>query len=158
MKKTIIHFFDVDYRNLRKLVQIKLPRNTKKVTGIKVTANATENKIDSPSQEIGWLWLSMADKRDVFFAEIIKSDLPLYDIASYALPYQKDYRGKIGMVDRKIYPITFGNGKAWIDGAKDDFFSIEICPKSTIIEGYYTNTLPQTQNGYRVFIYINIEV
>ncbi len=158
MKKTIIHQIEIGERNLKSLIQIKLPRNTKKVTGIKVTANAYDTNMIILTEEIGWLWLKVAEKRDVFFAEIVKTNLTQNDWYSYDLPFVKDTHGKIGLKTNTTYPISFGQGRAWIDGTKDEFFSIEVLPENLIIEGYYTNTLTSLRGGYTVNIYLAIEV
>jgi hypothetical protein len=142
MKKTIIHTVTVTKAGEKKQLQIKLPRNTKSVQAISVSANGIPRRFIG-KRDLGWLWLRIPEQRDVFFAEVVKVPLEDYDRASYT----------------ELDTVSFGYGKAWIDGGKEGSFSILVEKCSTLLEGYYIDQLKGDMNpGYTVKIYLTIEV
>lgn len=142
MKKTLIHTVSVSKPGEKKQLQIKLPRNTKSVQAITVSANGIPRRFIG-RRDLGWLWLRIPEQRDVFFAEVVKVPIEDYDRASFA----------------DIETITFGYGKAWIDGGKETSFSVSVEKCSTLIEGYYTDQLKtDVSPGYTVKIYLTIEL
>ncbi len=232
MKKTLIHSFQVKTGFEKIQFQIKLPRNTKRVTSIKITTNgysmeveeilkkmnsiedeyyksrfqnnleenalkllitqidqklelANQNRdklaivqlqnekkiafeklkiiqanneknasksnssvrltmIEVAELEVGSMWLRIPERRDVLFSEIVKMPIQQYDLVGF---------------DRAVNILPkFGKGKAWIDGTKESFFSIDIDPTSTIIEGFYSNLLKDINVGYQINIYLNLEL
>jgi hypothetical protein len=147
MKKTIIHSFEVTNPGEKVQLQIRLPRNARRMLSITVTATALPPHGITDKQEAGWLWLRIPERRDVFFAEIVRQALQTHDKESFAA----------------IRKPGFGRGRAWIDGTKHESFSIEIDLESTLIEGYYTDQLKeqlkeQISGSYTVRIYINLDV
>lgn len=142
MKKTLIHTVTISRPGEKKQLQIKLPRNTKSVQEIAVSASGIPRRFIG-RRDLGWLWLRIPEQRDVFFAEVVKVPLEDFDRASFAA----------------IETITFGYGKAWIDGGKETSFSIRVDKCSTLIEGYYTDQLKTDGSlDYTVKIYLTLEV
>ncbi len=141
MKKTVIHTITVSKVGEKIQLQIKLPRNTKSVQAITITTNGTV-RMPSAKREIGWLWLRIPEQRDVFFAEVVRVPLEDFDRVTFA----------------DLEPISFGRGRAWIDGGKESSFSIVVEKCSTLLEGYYIDQLRSDLGaGYTVKIYLTIE-
>lgn len=142
MKKTLIHTIAISKPGEKKQLQIKLPRNTKCVQAITITANGIPSRFIG-RKDLGWLWLRIPEQRDIFFAEVVKMPLNDYDLASFA----------------DLDTVSFGSGKAWIDGGKESSFSVLVEKCSTLLEGYYIDQLKgDMKPGYTVKIYLTIEV
>ncbi len=122
-----------------KIIQVSKEQNTSKPT-----SNLRLTMIEIAEQEIGSLWLRIPERRDVLFSEIVKMPIQQYGLTEFNRAMN-------------ILP-SFGKGKAWIDGSKESFFSIDIDPTSTIIEGFYSNLLKDLNVGYQINIYLNLEL
>lgn len=172
MKKVIIHRLQIKSDVNKRMFQIKLPRNTKLVTSILITTNAFRNGIKAEAsntnatlnyykgtpivhsvnqdllptveQEAGVLNLSIPERRDLFFSEYVKLPVQKYDEPSFFKALRAN--------------TSLGTGTAWVDGKKEEFFSIEIDPKITLIEGFYTNLLKEVKQGYQVNIYLTLKL
>lgn len=172
MKKVIIHKLQIKSGVSKQMFQIKLPRNTKLVTSILITTDAFSNStkvevnstnatlnyykgtplvhsakqdfLPSVEQEAGVLNFSIPERRDLFFSEYVKLPVQKYDEPSFF---------------KALRTNTFlGTGTAWLDGKKEEFFSIEIDPKITLIEGFYTNLLKEIKQGYQINIYLTLKI
>jgi hypothetical protein len=142
MKKTIIHTIDISQASQKVLLQIPLPRGTKRVEQIEVSTTGTPT-IGSTKEEVGWLWLRIPEKRDVFFAQVVRVPLQQFGKESFA----------------PIPSLSFGIGKAWIDGGKHEDFSVIVEGDNSPFEGYYTDELKGDFAGsYTVNIYLKLEV
>lgn len=172
MKKVIIHRLQIKSGSSKQMFQIKLPRNTKQVTSILITTNAFSSSVkvdvqnvnatlnyykgtplvhtvnqDIPQaveQEAGVLNLSIPDRRDLFFSEYVKLPVQKYDEPSFFKALRTN--------------TSFSTGTAWVDGKKEEFFSIEIDPKTTLIEGFYKNLLKEVKQGYQINIYLTLKL
>lgn len=100
--------------------------------------------LEIAEQEMGSLWLRIPERRDVLFSEVVKMPTQQYGLTGFNRAMN-------------VLP-DFGKGKEWIDGSKESFFSIDIDPTSTIIEGFYSNLLKDLSIGYQINIYLNLEL
>jgi len=141
MKKILVHTLKVSTPGAKVQLQIRLPRNVKTVTAINVTTNGFP--VDSSSKrEVGWLWLRLPEMRDVFFAEVLKVPVQEHGNATFS----------------NIPNLSFGAGNAWIDGGKEETFSVVVDKLSTLVEGYYTDQLKgDFTASYTVNIYLIAE-
>jgi len=139
MTKTIIHTIDVASNNQKLGFQIKLPLDTKRITGIHVTS--TGYSFVPLENEIGWLWLSVPKSQDVFFAHIVSVESEQF---------------KTSNLESDFSP--FGRGKGWIDGKKESLFHLDLAVKSPLLEGYYTNELLFKGGAYKINVYLNLEI
>lgn len=138
MVRYIIHKVQITQRGQRELFQIRIPRNCKRITGVKVT---TDFLIDDYTDiHAGWLWLSLPIVREAFFAHIIKALNPMHDWAGY----------------KGLMPVNFTDGQPWTCGTKQEFLGVNVPVYQTIVEGYYSNEYP-TSAGYSVSIYLRLE-
>lgn len=88
----------------------------------------------------GDVWLRVEDERDVLYTESILVN---------AVPF--DYSTFIGTPKPSV-----GNGEKWFDGAKDEFFTLDVDMENTIIEGFYQDHL-MIKGEYEVTIYLEVE-
>lgn len=153
MKTIHVHTILVWNDRQKHFIQIKLPRNTKKVTGIKVTALGTINT-ERRKKEVGWLWLRIPEYRDVFFAEIVEAPNTMHGCTTLTA------QGEGIDIQFPVRPYRFGEGLAWVDGTMEHSFSIDVDGSCTIIEGYYTNVLSESDlmnSAYDLKIYLTLE-
>lgn len=141
MKKTLVFTEVISKQNEKMQLQFRLPKNTKNICGIRVTTTGFP-KVPSTNEEIGWLWLRVADKQNEFFAQIVRTPNQNYGKESFAsLPH-----------------FTFGTGQAWIDGTKDEEFSIDVQSDCPMVEGFYIDKLQSDfTRSYLIRIYITIQ-
>jgi len=143
MKKTIIHPILVAVPSAKLQFQIPLPRNIKRISAIGITNTGVPTLSDVPVEEAGWLWMRIPQMRDVFFADIVKVPRQSYGIHSFAL----------------IENLSFGGFTAWVDGTKEQPFTIQIDRAATMVEGFYADQLGRFFPGpYTVKIYLTIEL
>ncbi|MBL4862835.1 MAG: hypothetical protein JKY09_07460 [Crocinitomicaceae bacterium] len=149
MKKQIVHIVNV-VRNAEKIqFQIKLPLDTKRITGLKITGMPQvrnyERKERNPmpiANEIGWLWLRIPEQRDVFYAESVKRVLPLHNLTI------TNHR-----------PLDdFGNGTYWTQGKKEEFFTVNVDVTTNLVEGFYMDRITTDQEKYTLKIYLTLEI
>ena len=139
MKKQIVHIVDVARNGQKIQFQIKIPLDTKRITALKITAIPRVRKYDRKQieilpieNEVGWLWLRIPEKRDVFYAESVKQVLPLYNLTI-----------------TKHKPLDdFDNGTFWTQGKKQAFFSINVDVKTNIVEGFYIDRITTGNENY----------
>gem|GEM_PF-2215875 len=149
MKKQIVHIVDVTRNGEKIQFQIKLPLDTKRITALKITAIPQVKKFLRKREEtlpieneVGWLWLRIPEKRDVFYAESIKQVLPLHNLT---------------ITNHK--PLDdFGNGTYWTQGEKEEFFTINVDVKTNIVEGFYIDRITTGNENYKLRIYLTLEV
>lgn len=135
-----IHAFQITRSSQKVALQIRLPRNTKRIKSIRVTSSGVQF-LSRTTNEIGWLWLRIPQQRDVFFAHIIKAE-------------KKEHNSQLP----RISNFTFGSGEAWIDGLKEEPFSIEVEEADTILEGFYMDQIRSSfRTPYSVSIYLELE-
>jgi hypothetical protein len=141
MKKFLIHAFQITKPSEKVQLQIPIPRNANRIVALKVTASGISPSVQT--SEVGWLWLRIPEKRDVFFAEIVRTPIQDFGRQTYA----------------PINALTFGTGQGWIDGTAEHDFSIDIEAESTLFEGYYTDQLKGNfRTPYTVKIYLTLEL
>ncbi len=138
MERIIIKRLEITSGNQQLLFQIRLPRDSKRIVGVCVTA--TVAKIPR-NQEMGWLWLSTPYQGKAFYTQIVNPVSGEYSIS--ILPM--------------IEPPNLDDGSLWISGSKIEFNNVN-CPVSeTIVEGFYSDQ--RTVNGsYSVAIYLKVEL
>jgi len=143
MRKVLVHTETIQTKGSKLQLQIKLPKDTKCIESISITTTGFGND-PTPRKEVGWLWLRLPDHSDVFFAEILRSNVPnALNIAT-------------GM---DWLPEEIGFGEAWIDGKSGTTLSVDITENAKILEGFYTDRLLGTFVApYKVSIYLNLEV
>lgn len=141
MKKFLIHAFQITKPSEKVQLQIPIPRNANRIVALKVTASGISPSVQV--SEVGWLWLRIPEKRDVFFAEIVRTPIQDFGRQTFA----------------PISALTFGTGQGWIDGTAEHDFSIDIEAESTLFEGYYTDQLKgNIRSPYTVKIYLTLEL
>jgi len=148
-----IHTLAVNNAGEKKLFQIKLPRNAKKITGILITETSVNPNFSPPSVLIkdgkeyfalkaGSISLKLHNPKDIFFAEDV--------IASEIMP---DYETLTG-----INKIGFDGGSFNTMGNTLEYRKVNIESKETIIEGYYADTMLVNELiPYQIKIYIRYE-
>ena len=149
MKKQIVHIVDVTRNGEKIQFQIKLPLDTKRITALKITAIPQVRKYLKKREEtlpieneVGWLWLRIPEKRDVFFAESVKRVLPIHNLT---------------IINHK--PLDdFGNGTYWTQGKKEEFFTINVDVKTNIVEGFYIDRIITGNENYKLRIYLTLEI
>ena len=88
----------------------------------------------------GDVWLRVADERDVLYADAVQVIGHFHETN----------------IHRGIVKPSLGSGQKWFDGTKDEFFSIDIDLKNTVIEGYYEDS-GAIVGEYEVIIYLEVE-
>lgn len=149
MKKQIVHIVDVERNGQKIQFQIKLPLNAEKITALKITAIPQVRKDDRKQieslpieNEVGWLWLRIPEKRDVFYSESVKRILPIYNLT---------------ITNHK--PLDdFDHGTFWTQGKIEEFFSINVPIKTNIVEGFYIDRITTGNQKYRLRIYLTLEI
>lgn len=146
MKKILIHTEDIKKQGAKVQFQIKLPKATKEVTGILITATPTEiRKEDRPSpiHYSGWINLRIPDKRDVFYSELVSFSNHIEEL-KINLP-----RIGLGIGDQN---------KWWFNGTKREFFKIRVPIENTLIEGYYEDHSTKEIQTYTLRVYLSTEI
>jgi len=139
MERYILYTVKIVQQGQRELFQIRIPRTTKSVTGVKVT---TDFQIDDYQElNAGSLWLSLPVVREAFFAQVVQAFNPMHDWAGYT----------------GLMSVNFRDGFPWTCGTKEEFQSVNVPVYQTIIEGYYANQHPSSA-VYSVTIYLRLEV
>lgn len=125
--------------------QVRLPQNTKKIVGIKITATPQirqyKNRLPNRPQEVGWLWLRIPGKTHVFFAATVVRPLPLHNQTIHHHRPADD----------------FEHGTYWTQGTKEEFFQLSVPLTTNIIEGYYIDQLTTGEEKYSLRIYLTLE-
>jgi hypothetical protein len=129
MIKHLVHIVKVTRSNEKIQFQIKLPRNAKRIVGLKITANPLIKLIPkiAPNYQVeaGWIWLRIPEKRDVFYAESVRRPLPLHSqtILNHT---------PIG---------DFDQGSYWTHGTKEEFYSVDASLSTNVVEGFYIDRI-----------------
>lgn len=162
MIKRIVHIEKISIAGEKRQFQIKLPINAKRLLQLHTTANAVDRFVDQPRMifqpEVGWLWLCLPEQRDVFFTEIVKLPIQIYN---------QTFEGH-HLVD------DFGRGSFWTQGEKEEFYNITADLQTNLLEGFYVDRLINGRpvidiptrpikifraiNEYELRIYLTIEV
>lgn len=154
-EKEHIHILTIKREGEQQLFQIKLPKNAKKITGILITAQPSNNQqanmppsapFNMPTTaavKAGDIKLQLNNRKDIFYAE---------DVCAFEL--LPDYEGLTG-----IQRADFDDGGFGTRGSKLIPLKVEIETKDTIIGGYYKDTMPvQNLFPYQLKIYITYEI
>ncbi|MCT4583238.1 MAG: hypothetical protein N4A35_17665 [Flavobacteriales bacterium] len=143
MIKQIVHIEEIERNGFKQQFQIKLPSNAKKILAIKITANpfdrTWEGKFES---EIGWLWLRLPEKRDVFYAHKIST-------------YKDNYNLGLPSINELN---SFSNSQFQLHGKKEQFQSVTAQLNTNIIEGYYIDRIYSQKRKYQLRIYLKLEL
>ena len=143
MIKQWVHIEEIERNGIKQQFQIKLPYNAKRIVAIKITANpfdrTWENKFES---EVGWLWLRLPERRDVFYSHKINTYKDNYDLS---LP-------RINEVN------PFDDGLFTQHGKKEVFQTVDACLNTNIIEGYYIDRIYSQKSKYQLRIYLKLEL
>lgn len=142
MKRTIIYPLTVK-GGAKLQFQIKLPSDTKGIEAIHVThpfvidSNVGYYPIIS-NVEVGWLWLRVPDQRDVFFADVL--------------------RPQIYQVFEGLSGFSIDQQPSWYQsGTKQEFFTMHVPIKHTIISGFYWDRLADSaKDTYQIKIYLKL--
>ena len=131
MIKHAVHIIRVKRSGEKIQFQVKIPRNTKRIIALKVTANPKiklVKKIAPDYSEVaGWLWLRIPERRDVFYADLVRRPLPLHSQTISGLRPIDD----------------FDQGTFWTQGTKEDFFEVDVSVQTNILEGFYIDMIRQ---------------
>ena len=146
MEKTIIHTLKVEQNGEKTQFQIKLPRDTKRITSVLATASpslrAYSSKPPKFASEVGWLWLRQSNANDVFYSDIIKRQVPRH---AKSLP--------------GIEPINdFSHGAFQVEGTRIGIERISVPVNSQIIEGYFIDRITTQRPSYLLRIYLTLEL
>lgn len=140
MKRIIAYQEQVTAPLQRIHLQLALPKGTECIHAVKATTTGAAIPF-SQKDEVGWLWLQVPSLGEVLFAEILRSPKNEADLSFPLLPVS----------------YGFGQGLAWIDGTKEEFFSLSVNHPDRILEGYYTDQLGTGFSGsYTLNIYLII--
>jgi len=158
VKKIIIHTEEIKKVGAKVQFQIKLPSTIKQVKGVLITANpnviggVTKRKEEVPpnenppvtiptESERGWVWLRIPEKRDVFFADIVR--------------FENHQRPTLhGIVQEGIS----SRSEKWFSGSKREFFKVSVPIEDTLIEGFYVDRSKDRTVDYKVKIYLELEL
>lgn len=155
-EKEHIHILTIKRGAEQQLFQIKLPKNAKKITGILITAQPSNNQQSAnvPSSgsfnmpataavKVGDIKLQLNNRKDIFYAEEV--------CAFELLP---NYEGLTG-----IQRADFDDGNFGTRGNKLIPLKVEIETKDTIIGGYYKDTMPVPNLfPYQLKVYTTYEI
>ncbi|MCH2216322.1 MAG: hypothetical protein MK086_14240 [Flavobacteriales bacterium] len=142
MGRILVHKEEIRKEGAKLQFQIKLPRTDKKVTGLLITATEkalTNGGDPNNSKYAGWIRLRIPEKRDVFYAELVKFSNPIEELLS------------------RMSRLEFGlseNNEWWFGGTKREFFKVDVSIEDTIIEGYYEDHSWNENLLYDLKIYI----
>jgi len=153
MKKIIIHTEEILKQGAKLQFQIKMPTTTNMVKGILITATELDKggksafvghvppTIKMFNPVIGWTWLRIPEKRDVFYAEKVK----------FSNPLKQDLQG---------IPEQGFSGKPqwWIGGTKRSFFNVTVPMEDVMIEGFYVDRSAKNFTDYKIKIYLELEI
>ncbi|MBL4704294.1 MAG: hypothetical protein JKY54_07220 [Flavobacteriales bacterium] len=160
MKKMIIHSLVVQKKGAKLQFQIKLPSTIKGVKGILLTSNPVDDQrgvdlisgtkkltASTPTlsaitrgKEVGWVWLRIPDKRDVFYCDTLRHSDHILNT----------YHG----IDPKGLS---EQPQWWFSGTKIEFFKVDVPIYNTMIEGYYEDRSTEAKPYYKVNIYLQLE-
>ncbi|MBL4625139.1 MAG: hypothetical protein JKY42_08380 [Flavobacteriales bacterium] len=119
--------------------------NTKRITGLKISGMPQVRHYEKRlpvEDEVGWLWLRIPEKRDVFYAETVKRVLPTHNQT---------------ITNHK--PLDdFGNGTFWTQGKKEEFYSVNVDVTTNIVEGFYIDRIITGKEKYALRIYLILEI
>jgi hypothetical protein len=148
-----VHILTVNDAEEKKLFQIKLPRNAKKITGILTSATSVNPSVSSTSVLIkdgkpyfslkaGRISLKLHSPKNIFFSDDV--------MASEIMPNCEALMG--------IKKIGFDSGNFCTQGQTMEYRNVNIESKETIIDGYYADTMLVNELiPYQVKIYIRYE-
>ena len=141
MKKILIHSKKINKQGAKIMFQIKIPTDVKQVKGLLIEATRTGlatgiTSMQSPFH-CGWITLSIPDKRDVFYSDLVEFT-----------EVQQLVTDQIGIA---------GENSWWLNGTKRDFFSVSVPIENTIIDGYFEDHTVGIQTPYTLKIYLETE-
>lgn len=138
MERVIVKQFLISNANQKLLFQIRLPRDSKRITGVHVSMTSTKA---FRNRDIGSLWLSTPSMGETFYCEILNVRPSDYGIS----------------VMPSINQVGYDTGSLWVSGSKIEFSSLNRPITETIVEGFYSDQ--RTIDGiYTVLIYLKIEL
>ena len=143
MIKQFIHTEIIKENGVKRQFQIKLPSNVKNIVAIKITANPFD--MTHPKQfesEIGWIWLRLSGRRDVFFADKLNTYKNNHDLS---LPRIKEMN--------PFHHNGFGH-----HGKKEEFETVFAKLSTNLLEGYYIDRIYSNIKQYKLRIYLKLEI
>lgn len=142
MKKTIIHKVNVTTANEKISFQIRLPRNTNCIKEIAVHCMGSPGS--NTTQDVGSLWLTIPERRDTFYCDIVRRPFNEMNIQGFAPIHHIE----------QVTAFTH-----WTEGTKYKPFSVFVDGSVTLIEGFYTDlTGSNFALSYTVNIYLTVEI
>ena len=143
MDKIFHHSENIQRMGVKRQFQIKLPRTATSVSGILLTAQFEnmEKSLSTPYPNYsGWLQLSIPEKRDTFYSELIAFENHQQEQLSAI------HQFGLGIVEKD---------ERWFNDLPTDFYSIHVPIENTIIDGYYEDLTP-VDVPYKLNIYLKI--
>lgn len=141
MKKIIIHTEQITKAKEKRQFQIKLPSTICAVRGVLIEARPVHMGKMITATERGWIWLSVPEKRDVFYGETTAFD-----------DHNKPVIGAINQAGLS------GESEVWFNGTRKDFFKIDVPLEATLIEAFYVDFSSGRSVHYELKIYLELEV
>jgi hypothetical protein len=142
MKKTIIHRISITEPSEKVRFQIRLPRNTKSIENIRI--HCPEMPGNTITHELGSIWLTIPERRDTFYCDIVRLHFNEANIDTYS-PI------------RHISQVTAFTH--WTEGTMYKPFTVFVCGAVTLIEGFYSDLLGANMDeNYTVQIYLTLEI
>ncbi len=143
MIKQYIHIEEIEENGVKRQFQIKLPHNAKRITAIKITANPFDLTHPKPFEsEVGWIWLRLAERRDVFYADKLST-------------YKNNHNLSLPRLN-EINPfkeIGFSH-----HGKLEQFEKVTADLNTNILEGYYIDRIYSKIKAYKLRIYLKLEI
>lgn len=143
MNKVIQHSESIQKMGAKRQFQIKLPRTAMTVKGILITAqfeNTTTVLLSPYPSYSGWLQLSIPEKRDTFYSELIA--------------FENHKQSQLSSIQKFGLGIT-EQDERWFNDMPTGFYSIDVPIENTIIDGYYED-LTDVEVPYTLNVYFKI--
>tara|TARA_B110001469_G_C9641313_1_gene322636 strand:+ start:2993 stop:3424 length:432 start_codon:yes stop_codon:yes gene_type:complete len=143
MIKQFIHTEIIKENGVKRQFQVKLPRNAKSIVAIRITANPFDATHHSSFEsEVGWIWLRLSERRDVFYADKLSTYKNNHNLS---LPRLKEMNpfNKIGFEHH---------------GKKEEFETVFAELDTNILEGYYIDRIYSKIKQYKLRIYLKLEI
>lgn len=139
MERVIVKQLILSNPNQQILFQMRLPRDSKRITGICVTTITNTKGVRGG--EVGWLWLSTPSMGETFYSEILRGDTRAFDLNGFP----------------NIYQPGLDAHNLWMSGSKIGYSTVNRPVSDTLVEGFYSDKRTFT-GKYVVTIYLKIEL
>lgn len=163
MKRLWVHSEQIKRQGEKIQFQIKLPSNARRLLSLMVSCSFGNSLIGSNKQKLsviapaenvgdfppavplafqkdaGYLWLRLSEKRDVYYTQIVKQNMPSHKQGLNLVP-----------------ELGIGQGEYWINGKNESFFDVSADLNPRIIEGFYVDRSKAKEVDYTLKIYLKL--